>query len=195
MATLPNTHYTLDEYLEFERKSEYKSEYYNGEIFAMAGASRNHNEIGNQLTVLVGQHLRGAKCRGYGPDLRLATPGGLYTYPDLSVVCGQPQFSPRDRDTLINPTLLVEILSPSTEAHDRGFRAKLYFKIESLQQLLLIAQDRYEVELYTRQPGDSWLIQIFEGAEAVVNLSSIGYTLRLSELYERAVFEEQAHGA
>ncbi len=99
MATLPKTHYALAEHLELERKAEHKHEYYKGEIFAMSGGSRNHNEISAKLYGLMDRHPNRGRCRYYGPDLRIATPGGLYTYPDLSVVCGQPQFSSKDGDT------------------------------------------------------------------------------------------------
>jgi Uma2 family endonuclease len=181
----------VEEYIELERKAEYKSEYYKGEIFALARASRNHCEVSAQLHGMIGQHLHGSEFRCYGPKLRIATPGDLYTYPDLSIVRGEPKFSPKDRDTLINPTLLVEILSPTEEY---GHKIHRYREIESIYELLFVWHDAYDVDLYTRRPDGSWLIRQHEGPDAVVDLSSIGYSLRLSELYERVVFEEQTHG-
>ena len=122
----------------------------------------------------------------------LALPSGLYTYPDLSVVCGKPQYADSQVDTLTNPTLLVEILSPSTEAYDRGQKAKLYRSIPSLQELLLIEQETYEVELYRRQPDGTWSIISALGLDSSIELTSIGYTLQLRELYEIVVADGEA---
>lgn len=188
MSTLPKKSFTPEEYLELERKAEYKSEYYNGQIFAMSGASRWHDRIDSQLTILIGQHLRGQKYEAFTAGMRvLAVPSGLYTYPDLSVTCEEPQFTDPHVDTLTNPTLLVEILSPSTESYDRGTKAKLYRAIPSLRELLIVSQDNYEVELYRREPDGTWALIEATGLDAVVDLQSIGYTLRLSELYEKVL--------
>ena len=190
MSTLPKTFITPEQYLELERKAEFKSEYYDGEIFAMSGVNRKHDDIVSQLLLLIGQHLRGKNCRWHTSDMRvLVVPGGLYTYPDLSVVCGSRQFADSQLDTLTNPALLVEVLSPTTQRYDRGDKAKLYRGIDSLQELLLVAQDRYEVELYRRQPDATWLIVEAKGLESSIELTSISYTLRLAELYERVVDE------
>ena len=185
MSTLGNPYLTPEEYLEIERKAEFKSEYYRGEMFAMSGCSRKHDRITFRLSILLGQHLRGKTCEPFTANMRvLATPAGLYTYPDLSVVCGEPQFQDAQVDTLINPTLLVEVLSPSTEDYDRGKKAKLYRGIASLQELLIVSQDRYEVELYRRQTDGSWSLLEAEGLDGAIALNSIGYTLSLGELYE-----------
>jgi Uma2 family endonuclease len=174
-----------EEYLEIERNADYKSEYYNGEMFAMSGGSRRHDRIAVQLTLLIAQHLRGKRCEPFTANMRvLATASGLYTYPDLSVACEEPQFADAQVDTLTNPALLVEILSPSTEDYDRGKKARLFRAIASLQELLFIAQDRYEVELYRRQLDGSWSLIEVKGPEATITLTSIGYTLPLRELYE-----------
>lgn len=191
MSTLPETFVTPEEYLELERKAEYKSEYYRGKIFAMSGCTRRHDWVATQLTLLIGQHLRGKNCRRYSSDMRvLVQANGLYTYPDLSVVCGEAQFADPHVDTLLNPILLVEILSPSTEDYDRGRKAAMYRQIPSLQELLLIAQESYAVELYRRHPDGTWLLIEVSGLDAAVELTSIGYTLRLSELYERVIEEK-----
>jgi len=193
MSTLPKTFVTPEEYLERERKAECKSEYYNGGIFAMSGVSRKHDGIAMMLQFLIAGHLRGKSCRPYSAEVRvLAQPSGLYTYPDLSVVCGKPQYADSDVDTLINPILLVEVLSPSTEVYDRGQKAKLYRAIPSLQELLLVSQETYEVELYRRQPDGSWSIVSVTGLDASMELASIGYTLHLRELYEIVVAETDA---
>ena len=188
MSTLSKPFLSPEEYLAIERKAEDKSEYYHGEMFAMSGVSRTHDRINVQLTFLIGQHLRGKQCEAFTANMRvLATASGLYTYPDLSVACEEPQFADAQVDTLTNPTLLVEILSPSTEDYDRGKKAKLYRAIPSLQELLIIAQDSYEVELYRRQADGSWSLMEAKGLESAIALASIGYTLSLRELYENVL--------
>src|ERR1035437_7016085 len=164
MSTLSKPFLSPEEYLAIERKAEYKSEYYHGEMFAMSGVSRKHDRIATQLAFLIAQHLRGKRCEDFSANMRVrATASGLYTYPDLSVACEEPQFADVQVDTLTNPTLLVEILSPSTEDYDRGKKAKLYRAIPSLQELLIIAQDSYEVELYRRQADGSWSLMEAKG--------------------------------
>jgi Uma2 family endonuclease len=188
MSTLSKPFLSPEEYLAIERKAEYKSEYYHGEMFAMSGVGRRHDRINVRLTSLVEYHLRGKRCETFSANMRvLATSSGLYTYPDLSVVCEEPQFADAHIDTLTNPALLVEILSPSTEDYDRGKKAKLYRAIASLQELLFIAQDSYEVELYRRQPDGSWSLLEAAGLESAITLASIGYTLPLGELYENVL--------
>jgi len=191
VSTQANPFITPEEYLELERKAEYKNEYHDGKIYAMPTINRWHDAINTKLCSLLGQHLRGGKCEWFSSAMRmLAQPSGLYTYPDLSVVRGESLFADLHEDTLLNPILLVEILSPSTEAYDRGRKAAMYRKIPSLQELLLIAQDSYEVELYRRNPdGTSWSFLEASGLESSIELTSIGYTLRLSELYERVIAE------
>lgn len=185
MSTQPQTFFTPEEYLELERKAEYKSEYCNGEIFAMSGASRRHNAIALTLYAMFVQRNRGRKCQGFTSDMRvLVDPPGLYTYPDLSATCGEPQFADASEDTLINPALVVEIVSPSTEAYDRGKKARMYRGMSSLQELLLIAQDRYDVELRRRQADGTWLLLDAVGLDASIELTSVSCTLPLGELYE-----------
>ena len=186
MSTLPKTFVTPEEYLDLERKAEFKSEYHDGKIFAMAGGSSRHDDIVAQSSLLIGQHLRGKKCKWYTANMKvLVDVSGLYTYPDLSVVCGEPRFADSHQDTLTNPTLLVEVFSPSTEDYDRGRKAAMYRKMPSLQELLFIAQDSYGVELSQRGPEENWSVVQAVGLEASIHLASIGYTLRLSELYKR----------
>ena len=192
MSTLPKTFLTPEEYLERERKAESKSEYSHGEIFAMSGVSRKHDAIAFELLLLLGNHLRGKRCRGFTADMRvLVEPGGLYTYPDLSVACEEPRFADQEVDTLLNPTLLVEVLSPSTEAYDRGQKARLYRAMPSLRELLLIAQDSYDLELYRRQADGSWGLFEASGLDGAIELASIGYTLRLRELYATVIAEAE----
>jgi Uma2 family endonuclease len=188
MSTQVKTFFTPEEYLELERKAEYKSEYYKGQIFAMSGVSRWHDWIETQLSFLIYRHLREKRCMMFSDSVRvLAVASGLYTYPDISVACEKPQFAGPHVDTLTNPTLLVEILSPSTENYDRGNKAKLYREIPSLRELLIVSQDTYEVELYRRQGDGSWSLIEAKGLAAAIELQSIGYTLQLGELYEMVV--------
>jgi Uma2 family endonuclease len=175
---------TPEQYLEIERKAEFKSEYYNGEIFAMLGGSRWHDWIAFDLTLLLGSHLKGRSCQGFTADMRIMTPTGLYTYPDLAVTCEEPQFLESDVDTLTNPMLLVEILSQSTEGYDLGRKAEMYRTIPSLRELVLIAQDRYHVALQRRQPDGGWKLFEADGLDSCIEMASISYTLRLGELYE-----------
>jgi Uma2 family endonuclease len=184
MSTLPKSFLTPEQYLEIERKAEFRSEYYNGEILAMSGGSRWHDRIAAQLTMLVQLHLRSKRCEVFTSNMRVLTPTGLYTYPDLSVASGEPDFMDPHVDTLMNPTLLVEILSPSTEGYDRGRKAEMYRAIPSLRDLLLIAQDRYHAEVFRRENGGPWSFLEVNGPEASIELASIEYTLRLAELYE-----------
>jgi Uma2 family endonuclease len=196
MSTLASRFLSPAEYLEIERKAEDKSEYYKGEMFAMSGVSRRHDRIATRLAFLFEQHLIGKRCEAFSASMRvLATPSGLYTYPDLSVACDEPQFADPHVDTLTNPTLLVEILSPSTEDYDRGKKAKLYRAIPSLQELLLIAQDSYEVELYRRQPDGTWSLIEAKGLESAIALTSIGYTISLRELYEKVLGDSENAGS
>lgn len=195
MSTLSKTFLTPEEYLELERKAEYKSEFYNGEIFAMSGAGLKHNTIAARLYGLIDQHLRGKKCRWYPSDMRvLVAPSGLYTYPDLTVVCGPRQLADAHGDILLNPTLVAEILSPSTENYDRGNKAKFYRELSSLREVLLISQDRFDVDLYQRQDDSTWNLVNAVGLEASVNLASIDCTLQLRELYENVVLDSTEPG-
>ena len=187
MSTQSKTLFSPEEYLELERKAEYKSEYYNGEIFAMSGGSRRHDWIATQLSRLIENHLEGSACTTHSANMRVLVQPKMYTYPDYSVTCEEPRYADDKVDTLINPSFLVEILSPSTEMYDRGVKATLYRDLPSLQELLLIAQDSYEIELYRREADGRWSIAKSTGLEASVELRSIGYTLQLRELYRKVI--------
>ena len=177
---------TPEQYLALERKAETKSEYWNGEIYAMAGASPRHTGIvANVLSQFVVQ-FRGRACSAHASDLRVKVQvAGLYTYPDIVVVCGTMQFDGYPCDTLLNPAVLVEVLSPSTEAYDRGTKFEHYRTLESLTDYLLVAQDRPMVEHYVRQAADKWLLGTCSGLEAVVTIESIGCQLSLADAYDK----------
>ena len=182
MSALPSPLMTAQEYLELERKAAFKSEFLNGEMFAMAGASFPHNRLVWNLINIFGGQLR-PPCQGVPSDMRVFIPAtGLYTYPDLVVVCGPPQFADDHVDTLLNPTLVAEILSPSTESYDRGRKFEHYSPIPSLSTYVLVASDRVHVDVYTRQPDQNWL-RTSAGAGQEIALSSIGCQVSLDDLY------------
>jgi Uma2 family endonuclease len=186
MSLQPKPYLTPEEYLVIERKAEYKSEYLNGEMFAMAGASERHVTIvANLMYLLVGQ-LRGRPCKAYASDLRVrVSPTGLYTYPDVVVVCGQPQFADDQKDTLLNPTLIIEVLSASTKDYDRGGKFEHYRSLVSLQEYVLIDQEKYHVEHFMRQPDSRWLLAETNNLEDAIQLLSISCRLALAEIYDK----------
>jgi Uma2 family endonuclease len=189
MATHPKTLLTPEQYLEIERKAEFKSEYFQGEMFLMGGAREPHNLIVLNLAIEVGLQLRKRPCRAYVNDMRVRVGAtGLYTYPDLTALCAEPQFLDATRDTLLNPTLIVEVLSPSTEAYDRGRKFEYYATVESVGEYLLVSSERVRAELYTRQPDDRWLLTAVGRLEDSLDLESIGVHLTLADLYEKVDF-------
>lgn len=186
MPTQPKTFLTPEEYLAIERQAEYKSEYFNGEMFAMAGASESHVLIVTNVVAELRGQLRGRPCTVYSTDLRVrVSPTGLYTYPDVIVVCGQSQFADDQRDTLLNPTLIVEVLSASTQDYDRGGKFEHYRSIASFHEYVLIAQDRHHVEHFVRQQDNRWLLSETNRLEDVLHLSSIDCNLALPEVYDK----------
>jgi Uma2 family endonuclease len=190
MSTQPKTFLTPEEYLEIERLADYKSEYYQGEMFAMAGAKWNHNLIAGHLVGQLDQQLRSRPCSVTPSDMRvLVNATGLYTYPDVIVVCGEPQFLDGQRDTLLNPTLIAEVLSPSTEAYDRGRKFENYRSIESLAEYLLISSQRVSAELFARQPDGRWLLTAANSLEDTLELPATGCRLPLAGIYEKVEFE------
>jgi Uma2 family endonuclease len=186
MSTSPKTYLTPEQYLEIERQAEFKSEYYQGEMFAMAGAVRVHNLLGGNVFAQLHTQLRGRQCEVYSNEMRVRVGAmGLYTYPDIVVVCGEPQFLDDHIDTLLNPTIIGEVLSPSTEAYDRGKKFAHYRALDSLREYVLIASDRVQVERYSRQPGGQWLLTAVNRLEDTIELESAGCTLSLADVYER----------
>lgn len=181
--------YTVEEYLALDRDAEIKSEYRAGEIVAMAGASRAHVAIvGNIMASLVPQ-LRGRPCQAFSSDLRVrAASSARYTYPDVAVVCGQQIVENTKPETLLNPTVLVEVLSESTEAYDRGEKFAHYRRILSLTDYVLVAQDRPYVEHYQRHDEEIWLFRAFEGPDAVLALPILDCTLALRDVYDKVEF-------
>ena len=195
MSAQPQPHVTPEEYLAAERAAnrdtEGKHEYYQGEVYAMGGASRKHNLLVSHLIVALTNRL-GDRCSVYPSDLRLhVSDNGLYTYPDVAVVCGAEEFLPDTyMDTLLNPTVLVEVLSRSTAQYDRGGKFLLYRALPSLQHYLLVESQQVQALVYTRTGPDSWTVQEYQGRAAEVPLLGIGVVLPLAELYRKGPLAE-----
>jgi Uma2 family endonuclease len=182
---------TIEDYLRLERDAPDKHEFYRGEIFCMAGGSARHSRLTMNVGGEIRSRLKGGPCGVYDSNLRVRVPAtDLYTYPDALVICGPVKFDPLDRrgETALNPTLLVEVLSPSTEGYDRGLKAQNYRTIESLQEYVLVAQDAAVVETYHRQADGSWLLRTFRGRESVARLASLGIDLPVGEIYDGIEF-------
>jgi len=188
--------YTVEEYLALEREAEFKSEYLDGIIYAMSGGSPQHSEITANVTIALGSQLRGKPCHVFSSDLKVATdPHGLYAYPDLSIVCDEPRVQDEHRHVITNPTVIVEVLSPSTEACDRGRKFTHYQHLESLRDYILVAQDDPHIEHFTRQGGHQWLYSSATGLDASLTINSINCVLHLSEVYAKVRFAEMENPA
>lgn len=186
MNLVPANRMTPEAYLEYERSCEVRHEFYDGELFAMAGASRKHVMIVTNTVVVLGGQLRGKPCTVFSTDLRVRVDAtGLFTYPDVVIGCDTLQFADDHEDTLLNPTVIIEVLSKSTADYDRGTKFKHYRTIEELQEYVLIAQDEPRIEHYRRQPEGKWLLTTFQRLDEVVTLDSINCTLPLVEVYEK----------
>ena len=182
----PSRHYTLEDYLSVEEMSVVRHEFLNGEIFAMAGGTPEHAALSAAAVIVLGRRLEGGRCRPYSADLRIRVVAtGLATYADAAVICGEPSRDPASPTHVTNPTVTVEVLSPSTEAYDRGEKRDHYLQIASLREYMLIAQDRREIEVHARAAGGSWQRSVHRAGH-VVELSSIGVRFQVDELYDAA---------
>ncbi len=192
MATLVAERlWTAQEYFHWERQQERKHELHKNRIYAMAGVSRWHNEINGNLVAFFFTRFREKQCRAYFNDLRLAVDWqSTYTYPDLVVVCGRPLFLPGVKpDTLTNPTLIFEILSPSTEYIDRNFKLESYLRLESLQGYFLVAQDAPQIEAYICADDGGWRQELVVGLEATLWLDMLGCAIPLAGIYAGLEFD------
>jgi Uma2 family endonuclease len=179
---------TPAEYLARERLAETKSEYYDGEIFAMAGSSPDRSLISMNIGGELSHQLLEKPCRVYNSDLRVRSTETAYSYPDVTVVCGEPEFQDAESDVLLNPTVIVEVLSPTTEGWDRVGKFERYRERESLQEYLLVAQDRAHLERYARQPSGEWLFTVVDGLDGMLVLPTIGCRLELARVYHMVTF-------
>lgn len=195
MTTRPDARLTPEEYLRIERAAEWKSEYIDGEMFAMAGASLRHVLIMTNLIRELSDVLRAGPCLVLGADLRVATDRlRHYTYPDVVVVCDPAEFVDDHLDTLTNPQLIGEVLSDSTEKYDRGAKFERYRAVPTLSEYLLVSQDRIHIELYTRQPDGGWFLREWNDPDAEIDLPSLRCRLKIAEVYAKVSFGEQAAG-
>ncbi len=188
MSTQPVPYVTPEEYLEAERLAAFKSEYVSGQIWAMSGASRAHNTIASNLIIAIGTAIRGTDCQVFGSDMRvLVQENNTYAYPDITVVCGEQRYSDTLADTLTNPTALIEILSPSTAQYDRTVKLIKYRRLPSLREYVLVHQDTRCIEHFARY-DDIWIDGEQRGEAALLELSSLGITLPLADIYENVPF-------
>jgi len=190
MVAIQKQKWTVEEYLAMERASEEKHEFLDGEIYLMSGASFNHNQIVGRTLGLLFVQLQNGPCDVLPSDMRVkVNDSGLYTYPDIIVICGEPKVEETEQDTLLNPILIIEVLSPSTESYDRCKKFQHYRALDSLQEYVLIAQDQARIERYLRQPSGEWLLSDAVGLEAVIDLPSIQCKLALADVYAKISFE------
>lgn len=185
MASNPIIKLTAEEYLALDRAAEFKSEFINGEMFAMSGVSMQHARIQTNLVVELSASLGGRDCEVFGSDFRVRVSSRMYTYPDVIVVCGPPQLGDEHQDILLNPVVLFEILSPSTEKYDRGLKFQHYWTIESLKEYILVDQQQVRVEHYIRQAGNTWTLHTYQNRSEQLDLASITASLSLQRIYDR----------
>lgn len=191
MPTSSQHHYTEAEYLELEAQTRLKHEYYQGEIFAMAGGSREHNEIVRSLLRSLFLQLNGKDCTPYTSETRVKVQTStLYTYPDIAVACKPLYFEAVGSETLLNPRVLIEVLSPGTEDHDLGFKSKQYRKLPSLREMLFVSQVEPLIDHWIRQSGDDWLLTTITGLDATIALPSIACELPLQLIYADIAFPQ-----
>jgi len=183
MASLPVPTITEQEYLRLERAATSKSEFHDGQLVAMSGGSYRHSRIAVRLTVLLERQVP-AGCSTFNSDLRIKiTAAGVHTYADGGVVCGEPQFADGEHDALLNPLLIVEVLSPSTANYDRGGKFELYRTIESFREYLAVHQDMPYIEYHSRQPDSSWLLREYTNPDAILSIERLNLSLPLAEIY------------
>lgn len=190
MSSLPKQRFSEAEYLAFERTSQEKHELIDGEIVSMSGASEPHNRIVTNVSVSLYNQIGERACSVYTSDMRIRVSHRQYTYPDITVVCSESILADDDyQDILLNPTVIIEVLSPSTERYDRGDKFTLYRTLPSLQEYVLIAQHRLQIERYVRQLDNLWLLADTQHADGFMNLTSINCILSAKDVYRRIQFE------
>jgi Uma2 family endonuclease len=191
MAQPHKQFYTPQEYLALEEAADYKSEYYDGQIYMMAGGSAVHALICINFASELRLALKGKTCRTYGSDLKVEVKGGeAYTYPDVTVICGKPEFVKDRTDTITNPTVIIEVLSASTGHYDRIAKFELYQALTSMQHYVLVDQKRIYVGCYEKLENDTWLLHIYRSLQDSVKLPTLGIEIKLAEIYADVDFEE-----
>lgn len=191
MTALPKPIYNAEEYLALEKTADYRSQFYDGEIFAMAGASRRHNVAAGNLYANLHFQLRNRPCEIYQNDMRVKVSRDLYTYPDIVIVCGEPRIEKKHGENLLDPLIIIEVLSPSTEKFDRGEKAQLYRLMPSLEEYVLISQDKMHVEHFVRQKNGGWLLTELSDAGDILELPTIACQVSLSDVYAKIDFSAE----
>jgi Uma2 family endonuclease len=184
-----NSQWTAEEYKQYEAEMGTKHEMLDGEVFAMVGGTRKHSVITMNVGAELSNQLRDKPCRTHSSDMRVKIDDASYVYPDVSVVCGEEQFEDENETSLLNPTIVIEVLSPSTANYDRSAKRDKYMSLPSLQAYLLVSTERIAVEMYTRQK-EGWLLQTFHTRETSVPLASVDVRLPLNEIYRDITFDE-----
>ncbi len=188
MSSLPEFRLSPDEYLALERTADHRSEYIDGYVVAMAGGSEPHNVIVGNLVTLLNVHLREEPCRVFPSDMKVhRVDTTRYFYPDVTVVCGESRFVDDNKDVLLNPILLIEVLSDDTESFDRGTKFKSYLRLDSLFEYVLVSQSSPVVERYSRQDTGDWLYSRLEGLDQTVTFTSVGLIAKLADIFNKAI--------
>jgi Uma2 family endonuclease len=191
VSAVQKTRMTPEQYLAIERKAEFKSEFYNGEMFAMAGASEPHNRIKDNLVGELYSRLKGSGCHSYSSDMRVKVSAtGLYTYPDVVIVCGKPQLEDAELDTLLNPQVIIEVQSESTASYVGGKKFRQYQQIETFREYVLVAQDEPVVERFVRQPDKTWVHSFVEGLDREFAFATIPVRVSLADIYAGVEFTQ-----
>lgn len=185
-------YYTIEEYLEMERASNVKHEYYQGEIFAMSGAGHRHNIIFSNVFGELFTQLKNSHCRPYGSDMRMHVPENtLFTYPDISIYCGNPITIDKDEDTIIQPTIIIEILSKSTRNYDRGMKFNLYRDIPTLKEYMLIDTEKIGVEIFRINAHNQWELQEYKTQQQTVQIPTVEVSLSMKDIYKSTLLAKQ----
>ena len=191
MTAVPKPKLTEAEYLAIEERAEFRSEFYRGEMFAMSGASYDHNRAKDNLARHLNNQLDGGPCSAVTSDMKVKVDAtGLFVYPDVVVVCGEPRFLAGRRDVLLNPAVVIEVLSPSTEAYDRGAKFRQYEQVPSLREIVLVAQDEAVCERYVRQPDGTWVRATVTRLEDELVFATVPARVRLADVYAGVTFPE-----
>lgn len=189
MTAAPKKKLTAAEYLAIEREAPFKSEFFDGVMYAMAGASRFHNSIKDKIIGELYERLKGRGCESFSSNQRVQlTPTGQFVYPDIVLVCGPAEYSELDRDSLVNPQVVIEVLSPSTEGYDRGFKFTEYQLQPSIREYVLVSQDRMRVERFVRQPDESWLMTAFSDPAGEFSLKTVPVSIPMAAIYAGVEF-------
>ncbi len=189
MSAIPKRKLTAAEYLEIERTAEFRSEFFDGEMFAMAGASYQHNIVKDSLVFELRLRLLGSSCRTSSSDQRVRIDAsGLYVYPDIVIVCGEPEFAPQDPLSLVNPRIIIEVLSASTQEYDRTTKFRQYMTILSLQEYILVSQDEPLISRYVRQPDGIWGLRMFHSLAETFSLATIPAEIPMADVYRDVTF-------